>query len=32
LHLGIFEQPSKNGFFSKRLGIEQTDEVMESGK
>jgi len=32
LHLGIFEQPAKNDYFSKLLGIEQPDEVIESGK
>ena len=32
LHLGIFEQPAKSDFFSKLLGIEQPDEVIESAK
>ena len=32
LHVGIFEQPAKSDFFSKLLGIEQPDEVIESGK
>jgi hypothetical protein len=32
LHLGIFEQPAKNDFFGKLLGIKEPDEVIESGK
>jgi len=32
LHLGIFEQPGENDFFSKLLGIKEPDEVIESGK